>query len=401
MPDYDIEQFDYYLPENYIAESPLQERDQSKLLVYEGRKIEHTNFKNIVQYLPGNSALVFNDTKVIRARLFFKRESGALIEVFCLRPLEPYPEITQAMQQKSGVIWQCFAGNQRRWKIGEKIRLEFEGGNLVADLIEKAGREVKVHFTWNPGKLTFSQVIDLAGRIPLPPYIHRELRLEDEFQYQTVYAQKGGAVAAPTAGLHFTKSLIEEIKENHQVINITLHVSAGTFQPVEETDIRNHKMHVEEIIFSRNTIREIIKNAGNIIAVGTTSLRALESLYWFGFKLIMEPEQTHFFVDKLYPYGKAENISISDSLEQILKWMDRKGILEIYGFTEIMIMPGYNFKICKGLITNFHLPKSSLLMLIAAFIGEDWIKIYQEAIENKYRFLSFGDASLLLPGQKD
>jgi S-adenosylmethionine:tRNA ribosyltransferase-isomerase len=398
MNEFSIDQYDYVLPDESIAIYPLEQRDSAKMLVYRGGNIIHSVFKDLPAYLPGDSVLVFNNTKVIRARLFFRRNTGALIEVFCLKSLAPHQEISLAMNQKGSAVWECMAGNQKRWKEGETLTLEFDGGVLNATLNAKHGREVDVAFSWEPSDLSFSEVLEHAGRIPLPPYIHREPDLKDEEEYQTVYAEEGGAVAAPTAGLHFTENLIEHLKnEGVKILNLTLHVSSGTFQPVEETDVRNHKMHDEQIIFTRKMVEDLAQSERPCIAVGTTSMRALESLYWFGVKL-SSGQADEFFIEKLYPYSpELPSLSPAESMNNILNWMEKKDLGELWGHTEIMIMPGYHFKMCKGLITNFHLPKSTLLMLIAAFIGDDWKKIYEEALENKYRFLSYGDGSLLLP----
>jgi S-adenosylmethionine:tRNA ribosyltransferase-isomerase len=399
MNEFGIGQYDYALPEESIAIYPLEERDSAKMLVYEQGRISHSIFKELPTYLPAESLLVFNNTRVVRARLFFRRSTGALIEVFCLKPLGPHKEISLAMKQKESAVWECMAGNQKRWKEGETLSLDFGAGVLNATLKKKIGREVEVEFRWSPPEMTFSEVLEHAGKIPLPPYIHREATEKDEEEYQTVYAKEGGAVAAPTAGLHFTDELIGRVKEaGAETLDITLHVSAGTFQPVEEADVRNHKMHDEQIIFTRASIQSLAESNRKIIAVGTTAMRALESLYWFGVKIENEGAD-EFFIEKLYPYSKnLQPLPRQESLSAILKWMEEKGIEELWGHTEIMIMPGYSFRMCEGLITNFHLPKSTLLMLIAAFIGDDWKRIYEEALSNNYRFLSYGDGSLLLRG---
>jgi len=401
-----LEEYLYELPEDKIALYPLSQRDTARLLVYKKGNIKHRHFTDLTEEMPADSIVLFNDTKVIQARLFFRRESlsgqdGAQIEILCLEPLKPHTEMSLAMQAKSGVIWECMAGNQKRWKIGEIIHLELPNKlNLYAKLLEKKGKLVDVEFTWEPEKLRWAEVLELAGHIPLPPYIHRSDSPEDADDYQTIYSANPGAVAAPTAGLHFSNDVLKQMDEKGiKRLSLTLHVGAGTFQPVEETDVLQHPMHHEQIIFTHELISALFQNhTRKIIAAGTTSLRAIESLYWFGVQVITDPAIKHFFIPKLYPYNHAENNlpTMHESFGAILIWMKNKGIIEIHGNTEIFIFPGYVFRVCNGLITNFHLPGSTLLMLVSAFIGDDWKKVYKEALVNDYRFLSYGDGSLLM-----
>ena len=395
---YRLENYDYPLPAEQIAEHPLAQRDEARLLLYKEGRISHHVFKELSHLLPDDALLVFNETKVVQARLHFQRSTGAMIEIFCLKPLAPYKEISQAMQVKGETTWECMAGNSRRWKEGELLTLQAVGLRLQAELIEKTGREVKVRFSWEPAQLGWNQVLELAGKVPLPPYIHREATDEDKREYQTVFARNEGAVAAPTASLHFTDELINAItSKGVQIEKLTLHVGAGTFQPVEHEDVREHPMHNEQVIYDKSLIEKLANYPGKIVAAGTTSMRALESLYWFGQKLETATDIDAFFVQKLDPYQEevGKTISREKAMQNILAWMQTRKISQLWGQTEIMIMPGYDFKMCDGLITNFHQPQSTLLMLIAAFIGDDWKKLYQEALSAGYRFLSYGDGSLL------
>jgi S-adenosylmethionine:tRNA ribosyltransferase-isomerase len=396
-----LKDYNYELPEDRIAMHPVAERDLAKMLVYGADKnIIHSTFKDLPDYLPSDTLLVINDTKVVHARLLFQRDTGAQIEVFCLHPLAPYTDMALAMQVTGKTTWECLAGNQKRWKIGETIQMPFGRDNILkATLLRKMGKEVIVEFIWN--ELPWKQVLEEAGKMPLPPYIHRIADAKDETDYQTVFAKQDGAVAAPTAGLHFTNELIKKLDEKGiQSEKITLHVSSGTFQPVAHENVIEHPMHREQVIFDRKIVETLSRKENYIVAVGTTSLRALESLYWFGNQLQIEPAPLHFFVGKLLPYQDNEALGLKASMQNILKWMDSNKTDSLMGETEIFIFPGYDFKVCDGLITNFHLPQSTLLMLIAAFIGDKWKDIYQNALQNNYRFLSYGDGMLLLNAPK-
>jgi len=378
---------------------PLSERDAAKMMVYNSsRIITHSHFKDLGQYLPKNTLLVLNDTRVVHARLLFQRATGAQVEVFCLHPISPFHEMNLAMQVKGATTWECLAGSQKRWKEAEVLTMHtVSGETLNAKLVEKKGREVIVEFSWQPEHLSWADILEHAGKMPLPPYIHRNANEEDEREYQTVFARNNGAVAAPTAGLHFTDNLLNQLRSKGiETANVTLHVGAGTFQPVEHENVLEHPMHREQMIFEKALIHKLSSEDHYVIAAGTTGLRALESLYWFGHSLHRNPDTDHFFVSKLQPYENEESITLSQSMQNILTWMKEKGLESLNGETEIFIFPGYKFRVCKGLITNFHQPQSTLLMLVSAFIGEDWKNIYKIALETDYRFLSYGDGMLLL-----
>jgi S-adenosylmethionine:tRNA ribosyltransferase-isomerase len=387
------------LPENRIAMHPPAERDAAKMLVYDNaNRIIHSQFKKLGSFLPENTLLVLNDTRVVHARLLFQRATGAAVEIFCLNPLLPYTEMNMAMQVTGSTTWECLAGNQKRWKIGETLTLPINHlGELHAKLKEKKRREVIVEFSWEPTNMRWAEVLEKAGKMPLPPYIHRDAEIIDEEDYQTVFAKQDGAVAAPTAGLHFTENLLEGLKNKGiQIAHVTLHVGAGTFQPVAHENVLEHPMHREQVIYEKPLIEKIASGKYSTVAGGTTSLRALESLYWFGNELETHPECKVFFVEKLQPYTGTSHVSLQQSMANILEWMAKKGLETLHGETEIFIFPGYDFKVCKGLITNFHQPQSTLLMLVSAFIGNTWKELYEIALDNDYRFLSYGDGMLLM-----
>ncbi|MEX2565012.1 MAG: S-adenosylmethionine:tRNA ribosyltransferase-isomerase, partial [Cyclobacteriaceae bacterium] len=354
-----LSDFQYGLPENYIAKFPLENRDASKLLHYEEGKITHHRFFELPQLLPEDSLLVFNDTKVIPARLSFKKSTGAKIEIFLLKPLLPSILIQETMGSKSLVTWNCMIGNLKRWREGEtligEIGVSGKFIELKATLSDKSKKEVT--FSWMPDQVSFAELIEAIGEVPLPPYLNRKATIEDKPRYQTIYSKVEGAVAAPTAGLHFTEKTLQDLK-NKKIHSeyLTLHVGAGTFQPIKEEDVVNHPMHSEQIVFSRKNIENLVKAEGNIVSVGTTSMRSLESLYWYGVKLINKQGET-FEIDKLIPYQMGgEPPSTHDSLKAVINHMDNNHLEEIIGHTEIFIFPGYEFKVCQGLITNFHQP---------------------------------------------
>ncbi|MBX2953783.1 MAG: S-adenosylmethionine:tRNA ribosyltransferase-isomerase [Leadbetterella sp.] len=394
-----ISDYQYPLEDKQIARFPESPRDESRLLVYRKSEIEHARFKRIGDYLPENAHLVLNNTKVIPARLFFKRKTGALIEIFLLNPVEPSVVLPLVMEETRAVTWHCVIGNKRRWKEGEALEGEFrhEGRSLQLKAWLADSAQNHVSLEWEGG-IPFSQVVVAYGNIPLPPYLNREAAESDKQDYQTIYSEKDGAVAAPTAGLHFTEAVFEELQQKGIGKSfVTLHVGAGTFLPVKEENALNHPMHSEQMVVHRNFIENLLKNDGFIVPVGTTSMRSLESLYWFGVK-ILEGSENPFFIEKLFPYRPHEEISMQASFEAILGLLKQENQEQLIGNTEIMIFPGYRFRVCKGLITNFHQPASTLLLLVAALIGEqNWKEVYRQARENNYRFLSFGDSSLLLP----
>jgi S-adenosylmethionine:tRNA ribosyltransferase-isomerase len=413
-----LSDYTYDLPDERIAKFPLPKRDESKLMVYQQGKITHSVFKNITDYLPKNSLLVFNNTKVIPARIHFQKPTGAFIQIFLLHPIAPTSVINLAMEVTDSCVWECMIGNRKRWKKGDVLKqiLTVEGQEIEvkAEIFDEERNHVRL--SWqvvSSGKMpndnrhsleasdcespSFVNLIQALGTIPLPPYLNRETEDSDSETYQTVYSEKKGAVAAPTAGLHFTEEVLQNLdKQGFKQDFLTLHVGAGTFQPIKVENIVEHKMHNEQVVFTKKNIEILLENLGNTIPVGTTSMRTLESIYWFGVKFL-KGDDFPLLIEKLYPYQHETLPSVEESLKAILSKMDNENIEEITAETEIFIFPGYQFKICKGIITNYHQPESTLILLIAALIGEDWRKVYHEAMTNDYRFLSYGDSSLLLP----
>ncbi|MEL7122735.1 MAG: S-adenosylmethionine:tRNA ribosyltransferase-isomerase [Bacteroidota bacterium] len=381
-----LDDFSYELHESRIAKHPPKERGTSKLLVYRKGEIQHHHFGDIVEQLTKEAVLVFNDTKVIPARIILHKETGARIEIFLLEPLAPSRTHEEVMNSQKACTWKCMIGNAKKWKQGTSLANETL--NFTATRI--SGNEVT--FEWEG--MTFSELLMEIGKIPLPPYIQREVEQEDKDRYQTVYSKMDGAVAAPTAGLHFTDEIIDQLEtKGVHTEYVTLHVSAGTFQPIKVDDITKHPMHNEQVWIQKPTIESLL-SATQTIAVGTTSMRTLESLYWFGVRLQHGKED--FYIQKDDPY-EMEAIDKQAALQNILDFMNRQQLVQIGGQTEIFLYPGYTFRMCDGLITNYHMPNSTLILLIAAFIGENWRKVYQEALDNDYRFLSYGDSSLLIP----
>ncbi len=378
--------FFYELPESRIAKHPTKQRGASRLLVYRTGEIQHHRFTSIVDQLPEGATLVFNNTKVIPARIVLHKPTGARIEIFLLEPLTPSTVHEEVMISRECCSWKCMIGNAKKWKKGTSLTNE----SLEFTAIRTG--EDEVTFEWKG--MSFSELLTEIGKIPLPPYIQREIEQEDKERYQTVYSKLDGAVAAPTAGLHFTNEIMEELKAKGTPIQyVTLHVSAGTFQPIKTENITQHPMHNEQVWIQRPTI-EALLSSSKTITVGTTSMRTLESLYWFGVRLHHKMEDFH--IRKEDPY-ELEAIDQHTALRYVLDYMDRYQVDQLGGQTEIFLYPGYTFKMCDGIITNFHMPNSTLILLIAAFIGEDWRKVYQEALDNDYRFLSYGDSSLLIP----
>lgn len=394
-----LDKYTYHLPEDRIAKYPLAERDSSKLLKYEKGNISHHQFKDITNLIPENSLLIFNNTKVIAARMFFYKDSGAKIEIFLTEPIEPSSDFQLVLKAKNACTWKCMIGNAKKWKTDDlSMTIEIDRKDLVvkASLLDRAQGLVK--FSWE-GPSEFLEIIEAGGKVPLPPYLNREAEKEDKDRYQTVFSELEGAVAAPTAGLHFTDNILDTFKQQGIKSDyLTLHVSAGTFRPIKESDFTKHPMHNEKIFVNKENIENLLAAEGHIIPVGTTAMRTLESTYWYGVKLLTN-ENADFHIDKMIAYkDKSENHPTrQESLEAILKKMSNNGLTQISGETEIFIYPGYDFKICSGLCTNYHQPGSTLILLVAAFIGEDWKDVYQTALDNEYRFLSYGDTSLLLP----
>lgn len=400
-----IEDYNYNLPKERIAQFPLKKRDNSKLLLVKNGVISQDMFYNIVDHIPEKSLLIFNNTKVIQARMLFQKPTGAMIEIFCLEPYDPVKEIQESFAQTSSVTWKCFVGNARRWKTGQLVRRVKSDEGEISVTAEKIGSEANVflvEFSWEPTRLNFSRILELIGLVPLPPYINRKAIDLDKTTYQTVYAQNSGSVAAPTAGLHFTPEVLSSLKKKNVVKeNITLHVGAGTFTPVVTSQIKDHKMHMEHVLIDRDTIERLAyHDKGKIIAVGTTTVRTVESLYWFGVKLIINKDKNRdFIISQWEPYElqAKTNISRTGSLNAVLEYMDKNDLSVLRGITQLIIAPGYDFKIIEALITNFHQPGSTLLLLVAAITGDTWKDSYEYALNNDFRFLSYGDSCLFIP----
>lgn len=396
----DSQLYTYELPEERIAKYPLPERDASKLLVFRNHNIEESIFRNVGSYLPEGAMLVFNNTKVIRARLAMHKSTGANIEVFCLEPTLP-SDVQQAFAVKDVTEWKCIVGNSKKWKEGfitHTLNIGSDEVILSAERLSSADNTSIVRFTWNNNAYSFAEIIEHAGVTPIPPYLNRETEDIDNTRYQTVYSEHKGSVAAPTAGLHFTNSVLDEIKSNgHELVNLTLHVGAGTFKPIQTADVKDHVMHSEHIVVTKESILSILNNAKagkKLIAVGTTSVRTLESLYWLGVKRLQNQS-----IDSLAQwdaYNLPQNVSLVDSFSALMDYLSENELDEVHSATQIMIVPGYTLRVIDGLITNFHQPHSTLLLLIAAVVGDDWHKIYDYALSHDFRFLSYGDSSLLM-----
>lgn len=399
-----IPDFTYNLPEDKIAKYPLPERDASKLLIFQNGNISEDIYKNISSYLPQSSLLVFNDTKVVEARILFQKPTGALIEIFCLEPHEQYADISTAMCQQKKVWWKCLIGGASKWKHGQVLEKKIAHNgteiSLYASFIEKQDDYFIIELSWKPEELHFAELLHVAGLMPLPPYIKREIEYADTERYQTVYAKNDGSVAAPTAGLHFTDAIFSKLTDKHILKEyVTLHVGAGTFLPVKSSRLAEHRMHSEFIEVSISTIELIAENINNsIIPVGTTSLRTIESLYWLGAKTILHPEilYNELTISQWDAYElQVKNVTVKNALGSLTEWMRKNKLDKLITKTQLLIAPGYQFKITNGLITNFHQPQSTLLLLVSALIGEDWKKIYEHALNNDFRFLSYGDGCLL------
>lgn len=406
--DLSIKDFSYQLPEERIARYPLEKRDESKLLVYDKGNISADIYRNIADHIPPGSLLVFNNSKVVEARLLFQKATGGWIEIFCLEPHEIYPDITAAMLSKGKVLWKCLVGGAGKWKQGlleKEADVNGKKIRLLADKKEKEGETFSIEFSWQPEEISFAEVLHLFGIIPIPPYLERQTEESDKERYQTIYAKEDGSVAAPTAGLHFTEEVFASFnKKNISREFVTLHVGAGTFKPVKSETMQEHEMHAEFIEVDRSLIEKLINHNGQLIAVGTTSLRTLESLYWMGIKAREKSKQKSLqgipvediSVHQWDPYELQEEVSSKEALTYLLQWMDDNKTPKLITKTQVIIAPGYHAKLVNGLITNFHQPQSTLLLLVAALIGNDWRKVYQYAFDNDFRFLSYGDGSILL-----
>lgn len=398
-----IEDFTYPLPDERIARYPLPERDASKLLIYSKGLIEEDTYQRLADHLPVKATLVFNQTKVIHARLLFQKPTGGAIEVFCLAPHTCYPDMQTAMLQKGGVQWECLVGGAAKWKPGMTISLTCPQFTVSASVIERLPNSHLLNLQWTDENLTFAEVLHIAGKTPLPPYLRRDAGADDEVRYQTIFAKDDGSVAAPTASLHFTDGIMQSLQQkNIQSAFVTLHVGAGTFKPVKTETIEDHDMHAEWLAVSRQTIQQLLDATNNtIVAVGTTSLRTIESLYWIGVQLLEGAtiDWQGIAVTQWLPYSDLPQYTTAQALQACLEYLSSQGLPQIVTQTQIMIAPGYKLRVASGLITNFHQPQSTLLLLVAALIGQDWHKVYQHAIDNDYRFLSYGDGSLLLANE--
>lgn len=397
-----ITDYDYILPDERIAKYPLEKRDASKLLLYDEGNISESIFSNLADYIPSQSLMIFNNTRVIHARLLFRKETGAQIEVFCLSPAEP-EDYALNFAAKQYCSWHCMIGNAKRWKDGIlTMKIENEenkGFTLCAEKIAVTDSDTTVRFSWNDPYLSFSEVLEIAGKLPIPPYLNRPSESKDDETYQTVYSRIEGSVAAPTAGLHFTENVMAKLcNKNVEIADVTLHVGAGTFRPVKSEIIGEHEMHTEFISVPKETIKDIYDNKNPLIVVGTTSMRTIESLYYIGSKLEKKPEAMphELVVSQWEPYEDSlPEIEPKQSLKNILDYLERNDTDRLISATQIMIAPGFTFHFADALITNFHQPQSTLLLLISAFIGKDWRKIYDYALKSNFRFLSYGDSSLL------
>lgn len=396
-----IEEYNYELPDDRIAKFPLSERDQSKLLLYRGGAISESRFEFLPDYIPENALMIFNNTRVIQARLHFYKETGACIEIFCLEPIAP-SDYAMSFQSQGECTWLCMVGNLKKWKSGN-LKLDVATGGkvvpLYAEKVATRGNTHEIRFTWQEPDVTFAQILDVVGELPIPPYLNRDTEDSDLETYQTVYSKIEGSVAAPTAGLHFTESVFAELEKRGVAKGeLTLHVGAGTFQPVKSELIEDHEMHTEFISVERSLIERLVSGRP-VIAVGTTSVRTLESLYFIGCLLEAHPNAASeaLTVRQWMPYDRVWGLSVEQSLSNILSYLDRRGSDRLVTSTQIMIAPGYQYRIVKGIVTNFHQPSSTLLLLVSAFIGADWKLVYNYALEYDFRFLSYGDSSLLLP----
>ncbi|MDR0421536.1 MAG: S-adenosylmethionine:tRNA ribosyltransferase-isomerase [Proteiniphilum sp.] len=392
--------YDYALPDDRIAKYPLPQRNASRLLLYDGTRIASTRFDHLPRLLPEGSLLLFNNTRVIHARLPFRRTTGAQIEIFCLSPHHP-SDYAENFQQRSRSTWRCMIGNARRWKEEPLLmQVPVKGGtvNLSAEKAGRAGNDAIISFTWDNPEYTFSELLEIAGKLPVPPYLNRPPEADDDVTYQTVYSRAEGSVAAPTAGLHFTEELMTQLRDRGiRTAEVTLHVGAGTFRPLKSETVGDHEMHTEFISVPKETVRQLLHHSGKVTAVGTTTMRTAESLYYIGKKLGAHPGQPlpEPGVSQWEPYDGTAEITPRQALRNILGYLEETGQENLISSTQLMIVPGYEFHYPDAIITNFHQPRSTLLLLISAFVGDDWRRIYDYALKNDYRFLSYGDSSLL------
>lgn len=397
-----ISDYNYPLPDERIAKFPLPVRDQSKLLVYRHGEVSETRFTSLPDYLEAGELMIFNNTKVIQARLHFRKETGALIEIFCLEPIQPNDYVLN-FQQTSHAAWLCMIGNLKKWKEGslhKEMNVKGHTITLTATRGECRGTSHWVDFTWDNPEITFADILEVFGELPIPPYLNRETQESDKETYQTVYSKIKGSVAAPTAGLHFTERVLQALRDKAVDLEVvTLHVGAGTFKPVKSEEIEGHEMHTEYISVNRQTIEKLIAHGGKAIAVGTTSVRTLESLYYIGVTIASHPDagQEELHVRQWQPYETHPTMTTVESLQQILDYMKRHELEALHTSTQIIIAPGYTYHIVQKMVTNFHQPQSTLLLLVSAFVKGDWRTIYDYALAHDFRFLSYGDSSLLIP----
>ena len=397
-----ISDYNYPLPDERIAKFPLPVRDQSKLLVYRHGEVSETRFTSLPDYLEAGELMIFNNTKVIQARLHFRKETGALIEIFCLEPIQPIDYVL-IFQQTSLAAWRCMIGNLKKWKEGslhKEMNVKGHTITLTATRGECRGTSHWVDFTWDNPEITFADILEVFGELPIPPYLNRETQESDKETYQTVYSKIKGSVAAPTAGLHFTEHVLQALRDKGvDLEEVTLHVGAGTFKPVKSEEIEGHEMHTEYISVNRQTIEKLIAHGGKAIAVGTTSVRTLESLYYIGVTIASHPDagQEELHVRQWQPYETHPTMTTVESLQQILDYMKRHELEALHTSTQIIIAPGYTYHIVQKMVTNFHQPQSTLLLLVSAFVKGDWRTIYDYALGHDFRFLSYGDSSLLIP----
>lgn len=397
-----ISDYNYPLPDERIAKFPLPVRDQSKLLVYRHGEVSETRFTSLPDYLEAGELMIFNNTKVIQARLHFRKETGALIEIFCLEPIQPNDYVLN-FQQTSHAAWLCMIGNLKKWKEGslhKEMNVKGHTITLTATRGECRGTSHWVDFTWDNPEITFADILEVFGELPIPPYLNRDTQESDKETYQTVYSKIKGSVAAPTAGLHFTERVLQALRDKGvDLEEVTLHVGAGTFKPVKSEEIEGHEMHTEYISVNRQTIEKLIAHGGKAIAVGTTSVRTLESLYYIGVTIASHPNagQEELHVRQWQPYETHPTMTTVESLQQILDYMKRHELEALHTSTQIIIAPGYTYHIVQKMVTNFHQPQSTLLLLVSAFVKGDWRTIYDYALAHDFRFLSYGDSSLLIP----
>lgn len=397
-----INEFNYPLPDERIAKFPLPVRDQSKLLVYRHGEVSEDRFTSLPDYVEQGELMIFNNTKVIQARLHFRKETGALIEIFCLEPACPN-DYALNFQQTRNSAWLCMIGNLKKWKEGplhKEMTVKGKTITLTAERGECRGTSHWIDFTWDNPEITFADILEMFGELPIPPYLNRETQESDKETYQTVYSKIKGSVAAPTAGLHFTERVLDALKKKGiDLEEVTLHVGAGTFKPVKSEEIEGHEMHTEYISVNKKTVEKLIAHNGQAIAVGTTSVRTLESLYYIGVSISEHPDasEEELHVSQWQPYDTNPQLTATEALRQVLDYMNRHSLEALHTSTQIIIAPGYTYKIVKKMVTNFHQPQSTLLLLVSAFVKGDWQKIYDYALNHGFRFLSYGDSSLLIP----